>query len=61
MMDYVDISIGYNRVTFSRLSCPYLLLECYCTYDNMVMCVSCFGRLMSLYLIDEEYEYELMT
>ena len=52
-MDYVDVSIEVNRVTCSRLSCPYVQLECYCTCDNMLMCLSCFCRPMSLYLILE--------
>ena len=40
MIDNVDVSIGIDRVTYVRLSCPYVLLECYCTFDKRIMCVS---------------------
>ena len=55
---YVKVSIGMDRVTCSRRSCPNVLLECYCTCDKIMMCVYCFGRAMYAYLIHEECEYE---
>ena len=43
-----DVSVGMNRVTCSRPSCSYVLLECdYICNKMMMKCVFC-GRLMSL-------------
>ena len=61
MMDYGDVFIRVYKVTCNRLSCPYMLLECDCTCDKMMMCVSCFGRPISLYFIHEECEWEPLT
>ena len=52
-MNYVDVSIGMDRVTCSKLGCPYVLLECDCTCDKKMICVYCFARYMSLYLMHE--------
>lgn len=56
MILYFDISIGKAKVRSSRLSCPYVLLECDCTYENM-MVYFFFGRPRSLYVMHEECEY----
>ena len=61
MKEYIDVSIEENGVTCSILSRSYVLLECYCTCDKMMMCVSCFGRPISLYFIHEECEWEPLT
>ena len=60
IMYYVHGFIGMNRVTCSRLSCPYVLLKCDCTCDKMMVYVSCLG-IHILYLIHEEREYKLLT
>ena len=39
MKEYIDVSIEENGVTCSILSRSYVLLECYCTCDKMMMCV----------------------
>ena len=59
MTDYVDVSTGVNGVTCSRLSCPYVLLECDCTCDKMMMCVSSFGRPISFYLMQRKWIWTL--
>lgn len=59
-MGYVDISIGKYRVPSSRVMCPYVLLECNYTCLNLMMCMSCFDRLMSLYLMHEKCDCELL-
>ena len=39
VMVYVDVSIEVDRVTYSRLSCPCVLYECYSICHTMIMCV----------------------
>ena len=57
-MSYVDVSIGMSSVNYCIPSLPHVLVECDCTCDKMMICVSCFGRPMSLYSVLDEYEYD---
>lgn len=43
VMNYVDVSIGMNNVTFRCIGFPNVLLKWYHTCDKMMMRVSCCG------------------
>ena len=51
MMVNIDVSIEVDMVTCTIISYSYVLLECKCAYDKIMICVDHCGRPMSLYLL----------